>query len=183
MPDESNNIYLYEALELRSEYESRLNTLKELLPESQNGDSSLWRGNHNDRKYVPIEELDMEELREKIKNLELKKRKLNNAIQKTNFETYINFQGKEINLTEALDLRKVVNEDIANLSKKLKKSAYKKIIYKEDRDIVEKPELYYKKVKNELEKKRIEFRNLNRKLRKISLKTVVDYKDEKEKTI
>ena len=42
MPDQNNKIYLYEALELRAEYNSRLNTYKDLLPEAQNTSSGLW---------------------------------------------------------------------------------------------------------------------------------------------
>ena len=102
MPAQNNNIYLYEALELRAEYQSRLSTVKNLLPEVQTRDSS-WGRSNNDIRYSPIKEFDVENLRKEIKNLEYKQRKLNNAIQKANYETYINFNGQEINLTEALD--------------------------------------------------------------------------------
>jgi hypothetical protein len=35
MPDEKNNLFLYEAIELRAEYDARIKTLKDLLPESR----------------------------------------------------------------------------------------------------------------------------------------------------
>lgn len=35
MPDEQNKLYLYEALELRAEYEGRGKTLKDCLPETK----------------------------------------------------------------------------------------------------------------------------------------------------
>jgi len=178
MPDQNNKIYLYEALELRAEYNSRLNTYKDLLPEAQNTGSGLWDSS-DDVRYRPVEEFDVENLREKIKNLEYKQRKLNNAIQEANYETFIEYNGREINLTEALDLRKAVNDEIKELRKKLQKAAYEKVIYKEDRDIVEEPEISYTKMEKELEKKRKEFRKLNRKLREISFATVIDFKDEK----
>ncbi len=181
MPDEKNNIYLYEAIELRAEYNSRLETLRSLLPENQGqtGGGLYSRNSANNQKLKPINEFKVDDIRNKIKKLESKNRKLNNAIQKTNFETYINFKEREINLTEALELRKNINEEIKSLSKQLKKSAYKKVIYKEERDIIEKPDLSYERVRKELEEKRIEFRQLNRKLRKISFETSINFKDEK----
>lgn len=180
MPDEKNNLFLYEALELRAEFNSRLETLKELLPEAQNQSASgyLSRSSSENSKLRPIEQLDIESLREEIKKLKNKNRKLNNAIQQSNFETYIQFKGRDINLIEALETRKNINEEIKNLSIQLKKSAYEKIIYKEDRNIVEKPEISYTRIKKELEEKRLEFRKLNRKLRKISFETTIKFKDE-----
>ena len=35
MPDESNQLYLYEALELRAEYDARIKTLKDCLSETR----------------------------------------------------------------------------------------------------------------------------------------------------
>ena len=34
MPTEQNKLYLYEALELRAEYDARIKTLRDCLPES-----------------------------------------------------------------------------------------------------------------------------------------------------
>ena len=35
MPAEGNRLYLYEALELRAEYDARLKTLRDCLPEAR----------------------------------------------------------------------------------------------------------------------------------------------------
>ncbi|MCE2433353.1 MAG: hypothetical protein J4F29_10595 [Candidatus Latescibacteria bacterium] len=49
MPDESNKLYLYEALELRAEYEARIKTLKDCLSETrQNRNRSFF--NRDDRR-------------------------------------------------------------------------------------------------------------------------------------
>jgi ribosomal protein S20 len=178
MPDDKNNIYLYEAFELRAEYNSSIETLKNLLPEAQNQDHSFYKSINNE-KYQPIDEFNVKGLREEIKILEIKKRKLNNEIQKTNFNTNIEFNDQEINLAEALELRKSINEEIKDLSNQLTKAAYRKIIYKEDRDIVEEPDLSFVGIENSLKEKRLEFRELNRKLRKKSFETLINYQDEK----
>ncbi len=177
MADKNNDLYLYEAIELKAEYQGRIEALKSLLPENRISDRFSFR-NREELKYEPVEGFSVQDIRDCIKKLEYKKRKLNSAMQKTNFETSIIIQGQDMNLAEALELRKSVNQEIKELSSHLAEAAYKKVIYKEDRDIVESPELSYNVVKNTIEEKRLLFRELNRKLRGSSFETTIDFKDE-----
>ena len=82
----------------------------------------------------------VDEVRDQLNALGIKKRKLNAAIQKVNFDTQIAIRGDEMSLSEALDLRKTVNAEIGELSTQLAASAYERVVYKEERDIVEAPE-------------------------------------------
>ena len=177
MPNKKNDLYLYEALELRGEYESRLNTLRNLLPEHKNNGRGGLYGGGSDR-FEPVEDFDIKKIRENIKTIEYKQRKLNNAIQLANFENTIQVDGEEISLADALNLRKNTNEKIKLLSNQLSDCAYKKIIYKENRNIEETSDLEYEEIKKELEEKRKLFRELNRKLRKDSFEITIDFKDE-----
>lgn len=176
MTDNQNNLYLYEAIELRAEYQGRIETLKKLLPESR-GLDRLFRA-RDDGHSRPAAEFSVDEVRDELKALEFKARKLNNAIQRANFENQVSVRGESMNLVEALELRKAVNERISELSAQLASSAYVQVIYKEDRDIVEDSGLEYPRVRGALEEKRILFRELNRGLRAASFQILVDFKDE-----
>jgi hypothetical protein len=179
MPDSKNNIYLYEAIELRAEYDARIQTLKSLLPEArQNRDRLSFRGDGEVR-HRPVAAFSVDAVREELSKLAVKKRKLNNAIQRANFDNKITVNGQEMNLAEALELRKAVNEQIGEANTQLVASAYERVIYKEGRDIVEGPEVEYAKAVKALEEKRLLFRELNRKLRAAAYEIAIDFKDEK----
>ncbi len=179
MPDSKNNVYLYEAIELRAEYDARIQSLKSLLPETrENRDRLSFRGDDEVR-YRPVTAFSVDNVREELNNLANKKRKLNNAIQRANFDNKMTINGQEMNLAEALELRKAVNEQIGELNTQLVASAYERVIYKEGRDIVEGPEIEYSKAMKALEEKRLLFRELNRKLRAAAYEIAIDFKDEK----
>lgn len=176
MPDKDGNLYLYEALELRSEYRSRIETLKNILPENFKWGTGMYGNNKSD--YEPVDEFGVKKFEDKIKTLEKKQRLLNNAIQACNFNNYIKVNGEEMSIAEALNLRKATNEKIGELASKLIKSAYKRIEHKEDRDIEKKPSNSFTEVYEELSDKRKLFRELNRKIRKVGYELTVDFKDE-----
>jgi len=178
MPDEKDRLYLYEALELRSEYEARIKTLQECLPEAQKQRDRF--GFNRDDQVVkrPSPEFDQSAAREDLKKLEYKRRKLNSTIQETNFHTTIEYERESINLNEALELRKAINERIGDLHTQVVNSAYQRVIYKEGRDIVEENPVSYRRAITELDQARLNFRELNRKLRKASFETIVPFKDE-----
>ena len=81
-------------------------------------------------------------------------------------------------IAESLDLRKAVNRELAELQDMLKTSAYRRIIYKEERNIEENPALSFADISVDIEKKRLLFRELNRALRQVSFLTTVNFKDE-----
>jgi hypothetical protein len=175
---EKRKLYIYEALELRSEYDARIKTFKDTLPETRQNRARLFLARDDDGRRRPVPDFDMAELRRQLRKLEVKRRKLNSAIQQANFNSWVEYRQEPINLHEALETRKNLNEQIGELHTQVVNSAYEKVIYKEGRDIVEENELSYTSSVDDLDRARLAFRELNRKLRKASFETLVEFEDE-----
>jgi hypothetical protein len=175
---EKRKLFIYEALELRAEYDARIKTLKDTLPETRQNRERLFYTRDDDGRRRPSPDFDMAEVRRQLRKLEVKRRKLNSAIQQANFNSRVDYRGESINLNEALETRKSLNEQIGELHTQVVNSAYEKVIYKEGRDIVEENELSYTNSVNDLDYARLAFRELNRKLRKASFDTLVEFEDE-----
>jgi len=177
MKDKKKTLYLYEALELRSEYDARIKTLKDCLPESkQNRDRFSFARDDGIRRPSP--DFDVASARKDLRKIEIKRRKLNSSIQRANFNHFITFNGDSINLSEALEMRKALNEQIGEFHNQVVTSSYLRVIYKEGRDIVEENEISYADAVKNLEQARLAFRELNRKLRLASFETLADFQDE-----
>lgn len=176
--DTKRQLYLYEALELRAEYDARIKTLKDCLPESRQNRSKFTFSRDDEGMRRPSPAFDVSAARQQLRKLEYKRRKLNSAIQRTNFDCRIEVGGDAMNLSEALEARKALNEWIGELHTQVVNSAYQRVIYKEGRDIVEESEVPYQECVRNLEEARLGFRELNRKLRHASFEAVVDYQDE-----
>ncbi len=177
MEEKKKTMYLYEALELRSEYDARIKTLKDCLPESKQN-KSRFSFSQDDGKYRASPDFDLATARKDLRKIELKRRKLNSAIQQANFNHCIDFNGESVNLSEALEARKALNEQIGEFHNQVVSSSCQKVIYKEGRDIVEENEISYAEAVKNLELARLAFRELNRKLRLASFETSVDFQDE-----
>jgi hypothetical protein len=178
MPDTKNKLFLYEALELRAEYDARIKTLKDCLPETKQNRERFSFSRDDTVKRQPAPDFDIVTARELLRKLELKRRKLNSAIQQANFNNHLEFGGNPISLSEALEIRKGLNERLGELHAQVVSSAYQKVIYKEGRDIVEQNDLPYNESVKALEEARFAFRDINRKLRSASFTTIVDFEDE-----
>ena len=177
MKEKKKTLYLYEALELRSEYDARIKTLKDCLPESkQNRDRFSFTRDDGIRRPSP--DFDVASARKDLRKIEIKRRKLNSSIQRTNFNHFITFNGDSINLSEALEMRKALNEQIGEFHNQVVTSSYLRVIYKEGRNIVEENEISYADAVKNLEQARLAFRELNRKLRLASFETLADFQDE-----
>ena len=177
MTKTSADMYLYEALELRAEYLARLASLKALLPEKKTDRRGLWGRDTNER-VEPAAGFDIPTVREKIRKLEYKSRKLNTAIQQINFTNEIEIDGEKMSIAETLEMRKSVDQEIADMQKILEESAYKTIIYKEERNIVEEPDIDFAHASEQLEERRLLFRRLNRALRRAAYTVTVPFIDE-----
>ena len=107
MPDEKMRLFLFEALELRSEYDDRIKTLKACLPKPKK--------NRDGVRLQPSMDFDVNRARKQVQALENKKRRLNSAIQEANFNYQVQFQGDTINLNEALELYFEGNDAIGKI--------------------------------------------------------------------
>jgi len=178
MAESKDNLYLYQALELRGEYQARLDSLKALLPEQRKLQRGIWDRETNNEYKEPAAGFDPAEIREQIRRLEYKSRRLNTAIQQANFANDVLVNNEKMSIAEALEIRKAVNQELAGLQKMLERSAYRTVIYKEERNITQEPEDNFQEVYNRLEEKRMLFRELNRALRKASFTVTIQFKDE-----
>jgi len=175
---EERKLYIYEALELRAEYDARIKTIKDMLPETRQNRDRFFLTRDDDGRRRPSPDFDLAEVRRQLRKLEVKRRKLNSAIQQANFDSRVEYREESINLSEALEARKSLNEQIGELHTQVVNSAYEKVIYKEGRDIVEENELSYTSSVNDLDLARLAFRELNRRLRKASFETLVEFTDD-----
>src|SRR5712664_4189847 len=115
MADAKNHLFLYEALELRAEHDARIKTLKECLPEAKQNRGRFSMLREDDGQYRPSSDFDVAEVREQLRVLEFKRRKLNSAIQQANFQHQIDLRGENLTLNEALEMRKGLNEQLGEL--------------------------------------------------------------------
>ncbi|MCJ7482864.1 MAG: hypothetical protein MUO31_07850 [Thermodesulfovibrionales bacterium] len=137
MPDKKGNLYLYEAIELRNEYDRHVELLEGLL----GGESSKKRGlfTNEDEDKEPSADFDQKETEDRLKKFQTKRVRLNQEIQKTNFETQIEYEGKKISIAEALEVRKNLLVDVKVIAARVGKSSHRRVIHKEGRDIVQEP--------------------------------------------
>ncbi|MFP4705604.1 MAG: hypothetical protein ACLFMV_12415 [Spirochaetaceae bacterium] len=178
MPDSDKRLLIYEALELRSEYDAQIETLRKCLPESRNSSRASLLERADGGAYRPADGVDPTKLRREIRALEHKRHKLNAAIQAANFTNTVHVGGEEVTLAEALELRKATNTRIGELGSQLVRSAVVRVVHKEDRDIEEAPDVSFGDARRELQEAREEFRRLNRALREASHRVPVDFTDE-----
>jgi len=136
MANKKGNLYLYEAIELRNEYDRHIGLLQGLL-----GEHSKRRGLFNDDEEdkEPATDFDLRETEGMLKKLQTKRVKLNQKIQETNYEIKIDCEGESISIAEALVLRKNLISDISTLAARVEKSSYRRVIHKEERDIYQEP--------------------------------------------
>lgn len=174
----STKLYLYEALELRAEYDARITAIKTCFAESETHRRGFSLHRDDDETRKPSPDFDPASERAAIRALEFKRRKLNSAIQKANFKTEIELGIETVNLLEALEVRKSLNKQIGENCTAMKDAAYQTVIYKEGRDIIQEHDVSYSEAKKEVEAARLAFRQLNRQLRNASFTTKVDYLDE-----
>ena len=177
MSPENRKLKLFEALELRAEYDARMKTLTECLPEKrENRGRFLIR--EDDVVTRPAPGFDPGKARQEIATLEQKKRKLNAAIQETNFRNAVELEGRSLSLAEALDVRKGLSTRIGELHALVTSAAWERVIYKEGRDIVQQSHLDYASCSRDLDRARLDFRELNWKLRTASFALEVEFTDD-----
>lgn len=175
MPDKKGNLYLYEAIELRSEFDRHLELLENLTTETIQRSRFVI---HNDEDKDPAEGFDQKDIDDILKKLRTKRIKLNQEIQKTNFEAKIEFKGDNISLAEALDIRKNLLEETKTVAGRVEKSSYRRVIHKEERDIVQEPRYSFSKTYREYKDNISILRMLVNRIHALNHQSTVNFKDE-----
>lgn len=175
MPDNKNNLFIYEAIELRQEYDKHIKVLENLIEEKREKRGFLSR---EEDELQPVKDFDVKLIQEKLQKLQTKRVKLNQELQLANLKTKLNYDGNEITLSEALEIKKNLIKDINILSDKLNESAYVKIIHKEGRDIIKEPKQKFNDVYQNYENLLKKVRKLNQEIHRINHTEAVNFKDE-----
>jgi len=114
----------------------------------------------------------------KLKKLETKRLKLNMAIQSANFSSKLVFDGEEICITEALEIRKKLQSEFDDKSKRVMDSAYKQLIHKEKRDIEHRSKQLFCETYDDFQKSLIQLRQLTNRIHLINHASTAAFKDE-----
>ena len=175
MVDEKGNLYLYEAIELRNEYDRHICLLQGLL-----GEPSKRRGlfNDDDEDKEPAADFDPKETEEKLKKLQTKRVKLNQEIQESNFGVKIDYESENISIAEALVLRKNLLADLNAVAARVEKSSYRRVIHKEGRDIFQEPRHKFDETYKEYQKYLKQLRRLVNQIHAVNHTATVKFKDE-----
>ena len=176
MPDKKGNLYLFEAIELRNEYDRHIKLLEKLIGEDKN-DRDFFRKSDDEEKE-PAADFSQKELEQKLKKLHTKRIKLNQAIQTANFKFQIDYDGEKISIAEALEIRKNLMADKEAISQRVVDSAYVRIIHKEERDIVRKPRHAFKKTYEDFQNNLKKLRHFVTQIHIANHKNIVNFKDE-----
>lgn len=172
-----NDLYLFEALELRNSYDRMLNLLKSILDTADSGRDVFSVRSESDQKEFD-DAFDFRAMENARKSLETKRVKLNQAIQTANFTNMLQHRGADIPIAEALEIRKTLLSEIDALSSRVRKSAFKEIVHKEERDIVHRPKYRFPETYNDYHDKVHELRTLNGEIHRMNHITKVNFKDE-----
>jgi len=179
MADKKGNIYLYEAIELRNEYDSHIQLLEGLLGEStKKRGRSFFDDNDEDEGKEAAADFNHKEIEKRLKKLQTKRVKLNQVIQKTNFNTEIDYQGKKIGIAEALEVRKNLLADLKAIGLRVERSSFRRVIHKEGRDIVQEPRYKFADTYREYQDMLRQLRRLVTQIHTANHLVTVGFKDE-----
>lgn len=170
-------LFIFEAVELRNEYDRHIKALEGLIQPGKGREIGFF-SRDEEEKMEPGSEFSPEKIEETLKKIQTKRVKLNQAIQKANYDVKIEFMGEEIPLSEALEVRKSLLSQLEIVSKRLNESAFKKVIHKEERDITHEPKYSFKKVYKEFQEKMKNLRTLINLIHKANHENTVGFKDE-----
>ena len=183
MADKKGNLNLLEAIELRNGYDRHIGLIKKLLsvkPYQRHEEEYYHHAAPKsfDVENRPAEGFDPKEMELKLKKLETKRLKLNMAIQSTNFASTVDFDGEQISITEALEIRKKLQAEFDSKSKCVTDSAYKQITHKEKRDIEHHPADSFQETYEDFQNSLTQLRRLTNKIHLANHASVTDFKDE-----
>jgi hypothetical protein len=170
-------LYLFEAILLRNEYDRHIKLLEELLEDNKKIGDKFFSSRDEDERE-PALDFNHKELNEELKKLKVKRVKLNQAIQAANFKFQIIYEGEKISIAEALEIRKNLLADIEAISQRVINSAYKRVIHKEERDIIHEPKHSFKQVYDSFQNSLKKIRNIVTQIHIVNFKSIVNFKEE-----
>jgi hypothetical protein len=177
MPDKKGNLYLFEAIELRNEYDRHIKLVENLFEGNEEKRERFFQ-NSKEEKKEPVADFKQNEIGEWLKKLQTKRVKLNQAIQVANFKYQIQINGDKVSLAEALEIRKNILADLTTQSQRVINSAFKTIIHKEERDIIHEPKERFLECYDDYLKNLKKLRLLITQIHNLNHQGIVHYKEE-----
>ncbi|MCI5118917.1 MAG: hypothetical protein D3913_13400 [Candidatus Electrothrix sp. LOE1_4_5] len=179
MPDKKGNLFLFEAIELRNEYDRHIQLMENLLNDHESKRSGMrYYAENGIEEKEPVEGFSPKDFMEKLKKMQSKRIKLNHAIQIANFETEIDYNDEKISIAEALEIRKNLLANNQAVAGRVVDSAYKRITHKEERDIVHEPKHSFLKSYESFQNNLKEVGKLVNRIHTANHRSVVKFKDE-----
>lgn len=175
MTDKKGNLHLYEAIELRSDYDRHIGLLESLMGGSSKKNRLF---NDDDEDKEPAADFNQKVVEEELKKLQTKRVKLNQEIQKANFDTRVEYKGEKISVAEALEIRKNLLEDIKTVGERVEKSSFRRVIHKEGRDIVQETLHRFSDTYREYQLNIHQLRQLVNQIHAVNHIATVNFKDE-----
>jgi hypothetical protein len=174
MPDSKNNLFIFEAVSLRDQYDAHIALLQNLLevPVSQD------RFSNDSETKKNAEGFDQKQIETTLKKLQVKRLKLNQEIQTANFTVKIGYEGENISIAEALGVRKALRTNINELTARVNDAAFHTVIHKEERDIVSKSRYSFSESYSEFLEEISKLRKLEGLIHTANHTNTVAFKDE-----
>jgi uncharacterized protein YdcH (DUF465 family) len=139
MPDQNGHLYLFEALELRDDYDRRVRLLEKLLAAPERDSQRGFGFVREVEELRPAQGFEPERAEAELKKIKTRRLKLNQEIQAANFGAKISFDGEQISLSQALEVRKTMRAELEQVAGRVVDAAYARVLHKEERDIVKEP--------------------------------------------
>lgn len=99
-------------------------------------------------------------------------------MQAANFKYQVDHDEEKISIAEALEIRKNLLTDIEAISQRVINSAYKRILHKEERDIVHESKHSFKQVYDNYQNNIRKIRTIITQIHIINLRSIVNFKEE-----
>lgn len=176
MAESNKQLLLHEAIALRHEYDERIKFWQGFAGED--AERNRFLSVEREEKKEPAKGFKLSDTEDELKKVQSKRVKINQEIQKANYNTQIEFLGEIISLAEALEIRKNLKKDAELLQAQAHKAAYKIIIHKEERDIAHEPKHDYAETRDKYLALLKNLRHLEGQLHEANHKTLVGYRDE-----
>jgi hypothetical protein len=177
MPDSKGNLFLFEAILLRNEYDRYVKLLEKLIDGEQKSSEGFFR-TRDEEKLEPASGFNQKEIEEELVKIKVKRIKLNLAVQTANYKYQIDYQGEKISIAEALEIRKNLLTDIGSASQRVADSAFKRIIHKEERDIIHEPKHPFKQSYDIFCENLKKLRTLIILIDNVNYKSIVNFREE-----
>lgn len=177
MANANRNLYLFEAIELRKEYDRQIRLFENLLAAGQPEKDRLF-SRREDGHPEPAIDFDPKTADAQLRRLQARRIKLNQAIQAANFSYQLKFDEEQISLAEALEIRKHLMSELKLLEQKVLDSAYKSIIHKEERDIVLEPRTPFRENYEAYHASLGQLRDLMNKIHVLNHSSLIEFREE-----